>query len=128
MLDEVIRRNLMPPSSQDDRLTQFNTIAKHSLRNSYNEHSTVIYVIVSSRNNSCISFAAWLVAAEIYHSWSKDVWYVSIPGKNQISFSYCGKAEVVQNLVKAARGLLIKHFFVAIDPVGLSNASPYSLW
>jgi len=86
----------------------------------------VIYVIVCCRNDFCISFAAWLVAAEIFHTWSKYVWYVSIPGKNQISFSYCGKAEVVQNLVKAARGVLIKHFFVATDPVGLSNAFPYA--
>jgi len=128
MLDEVIRRNLMPPSSQDNRLTQFHAIAKHSLRNGYDVHSTVIYVIVCCRNDLYISFAARLVAAEVFHSWSKDVGYVSILSKNQITFSYRGKAEVVQNEVCAAPRVLIHHFFVVTDPVGFSQASPYAFW
>jgi len=118
----------MPPSSQDDGLTQFYAITKHSLRNSYNVHSTVVYVVVCCRNNLYISFAAWLVAAEILHSWSKDVRCVCVLSKNQITFSYRGKAEVVYNPVIAATRVLIKHFFVATDPVGLSDASPYALW
>jgi len=118
----------MPPRSQDDGLTQFFTISKHSLRNSYNVHSTVIYVVVCCRNDLYISFADWLLAAEIFHSWSKDVRQVSILGKNQIPFSYRGKAEVVTNPVIAATRVLIKHLFVVADPVGLSDAGPYALW